>query len=396
MRRPIRLAAFALAAGLAVAAAAADDPPAPILKAVVPPAGQARVRVPITGDPKTPYRIRAQVPKPGKGKAAGEPVEIVVGINTGKRTAATTAMVKSWGYTPGPDKHVTLPELVLVGYQIAPAPKKGKDDKKDKDSAKEAGKPEVLARIPGFRVECLDVVAEGTDKVLGSDLLVGVHDLTKGQDRFHDPRLYYTDKFLDLTFDAKMVKRLPMPSGEEIDLDPPSKADPKLAVVVAPLDNRKGPVFKTASFNGVDQIKNMLGQTEPVNVMVTAATTIDTGLIMSYGLALDLKLTLDPEKERKDFLTLDKKGKFIGTTVKEMRIAVLTGKDYKVAKDVVIKDLEVVVDTGDSAHYAMVGPNFVNKYFPDAIYTTGADGQLKLYGRVVPDLLHDPKGKKKP
>ena len=37
---------------------------------------------------------------------------------TGKRAVATTRMVQSWGYTPGPDKHVTLPELVLVGYQI--------------------------------------------------------------------------------------------------------------------------------------------------------------------------------------------------------------------------------------------------------------------------------------
>ena len=55
-----------------------------------------------------------------------------------------------------------------------------------------------------------------------------------------------------------------------------------------------------------------------------------------------------------------------------------------------------VPDTGDSTHLVMVGPNFVNKYFPDAVYTVGPDGGLKLYGRVSPDLLHDPKPRKKP
>ena len=51
-----------------------------------------------------------------------------------------------------------------------------------------------------------------------------------------------------------------------------------------------------------------------------------------------------------------------------------------------IKDLDVVVDTGDSTHLVMVGPNFLNKYFPDAVYTVGPDGGLKLYGRVCSSL----------
>jgi hypothetical protein len=395
MTRPLRTAALGLAAGL-LAAAAAAEPPAPILKAVTPPGGQVRVRVPITGDPKTPYRIRGQVPRAGKGKAGGGPVDVVIGINTGKRAVATTKMVQSWGYTPGPDKHVTIPELILVGYQIAPAPKAGKG-KDGTESAKDAGGREVLARIPSFRIECLDTVAEGTDKVLGSDLLVGVHDLTKGQDRTHDPRLYFTDKFFDFTLPTTQVKRPPMPAAAEVDLDPPSAADPTLAVVVAPLANRQGigPAFATASFNGVDQVKNIYGMTEPVSVGVTAATTVPSGLIMSNGLAIDLKLEIDPDKALSDFVTLDKKGKFVPTRVKEMRVGVMTGKGYTTARDVVIKDLEVVVDTGESGHYAWVGPNFVNKYFPDAVYTVGPDGQLKLYGRVDPALLADPARPKK-
>src|SRR5438270_5330653 len=73
--------------------AAADEPagPPPILKPAAPAAGQVRVRVPITGDPTTPYRVKAQIPRP-KGKA-GDPIEVVVGINTGARAVATTKMV---------------------------------------------------------------------------------------------------------------------------------------------------------------------------------------------------------------------------------------------------------------------------------------------------------------
>ena len=42
-------------------------------------------------------------------------------------------MLKSWGYTPGPDKKVILPELVLVGQQVAPGAKaaRGKDGSKE-------------------------------------------------------------------------------------------------------------------------------------------------------------------------------------------------------------------------------------------------------------------------
>src|SRR5205823_3821605 len=52
MRHLFRAAALGLAVGLTLAATAADPPP-PILKAVTPPAGQVRIRVPITGDPTT-------------------------------------------------------------------------------------------------------------------------------------------------------------------------------------------------------------------------------------------------------------------------------------------------------------------------------------------------------
>ena len=80
------------------------------------------------------------------------------------------------------------------------------------------------------------------------------------------------------------------------------------------------------------------------------------------------------------------------------RIGVQTGKGFTAARDLVINDLEVVIDTRDSGHYAAVGPNFVNKYFADGVYAVGPDGQTKLYGRVAPDRLQEakPKAKKKP
>ena len=64
------------------------------------------------------------------------------------------------------------------------------------------------------------------------------------------------------------------------------------------------------------------------------------------------------------------------------------------------QNLTVVVDTAESDPMVWVGPNFVNKYFPDAVYTTapaGAAEPLRLYGRVSPEMLADPaKAKKKP
>lgn len=400
MRHPIRLTTLAAGLGLALAATAADEPPGPppYLKPATPPSGQVRVRVPITGDPQTPYRVRAFVARP-KGKT-GDPIEVVVGINTGARAVATSKMVRSWGYTPGPDRKVVLPEFVIVGQQLAPVPKAAKG----KDSAGADAGRDVLARVTQLTVECLDTVAEETDKVLGSDIIVGVHDLTKHQDRAAEPRLHFTGKLFDMNFASGMVKKAP---GEPTELipEPVSTADPKLSVVFAPLANRQGvgPAFHYASFNGIDAVKNRMGQSMPISVGVTAATTLRSGVIMSTGMSHQLGLKLDPEKATQDFLTLDKKGKFVPVEVKEMRIGVMTGRGPATANatpmDLVIKDLEVVVDTQESEPMVWVGPNFINKYFPDAVYTTsmpGATEPLRLYGRVNPEALMDPKTRKKP
>lgn len=400
MRHLLRLTPPAAGLLLALAATAADEPagPPPILKAATPPAGQVRVRVPITGDPQTPYRVRALIPRP-KGKT-GDPIEVVVGINTGARAIATTKMVKSWGYAPGPDKKVVLPEFTLLGQQLAPVPKAAKG----KDTAGAGAGRDVLARVTQLSVECLDTVAEETDKVLGSDIIVGVHDLTKHLDRPAEPRLHFTAKLFDMNFASGMVKKAP---GEPTELipEPVSTADPKLAVVFAPLANRPGvgPSFHYASFNGIDTVKNRMGQSLPVSVGVTAATTLRSGVLMSTGMAHQLGLKLDPERATQDFVTLDKKGKFVPVEVKEVRISVTTGKGPATANatpmDLVIKDLEVVVDTQESEPMVWVGPNFINTYFPDAIYTTapaGAAEPLRLYGRVNPEMLMDPKTRKKP
>jgi len=395
MRPLLRPASFALGLAAALAAAAADAPaPPPILKPAAATPGTARVRIPITGDPSTPYRIAGRVPR--KGKSA-EPVDVVVGINTGARAVATAKLLKSWGYVPGPDKKVTLPELVLLGHQIAPGPKAAKG----KDGGKDAGR-DVIARVPQLVVEALDEVAEGTDKVLGSDLIVGVHDLTRQQDRAAEPRLYFTDKLFEMNFPTAMVKKAADPTDPVA--EPASSTDAKWAVVFAPLSTRAGPVFNRASFNGIDAVKNRSGVPQPVNVGVTAATTLPTGVIMSVGMAHALGLKLDPEKATQDFVTLSKKGKFVPTTVGEMRIAVMTDKGqptgFATPMELVIKDLPVVVDTAESDPMVWVGPNFVNKYFPDAVYTTapaGAAEPLRLYGRVSPEMLADPaKAMKKP
>jgi hypothetical protein len=146
-----------------------------------------------------------------------------------------------------------------------------------------------------------------------------------------------------------------------------------------------------------------MGTALPVSVGVTAATTLRSGVIMSIGMSHQLGLKLDPEKATTDFLTLDRKGKYVPVIVGEMRISVMTGKGPVTSNatpmDLVIKDLEVVVDTSESEPAVWVGPNFINKYFPDAVYTIappGAGEPLRLYGRVDPGMLMDPKTRKKP
>ena len=394
MRPLLRPTSFALGLAAALAAAAADAPTPPILKPAATVPGTARVRIPITGDATTPYRIAARVPRKGK---TGDPVEIVVAINTGARAVATTKMLKSWGYTPGPDKKVTLTELVLIGQRVVHGPKAAKGKEGSKEPAHD-----VIAHVPHVVVEAIDEVAEKTDKVLGSDLILGLHDLTRHQDRSADPRLYFTDKLLEINFPTAMVKK----SADPMDpvAEPAGSTDAKWAAVFAPLSTRAGPVFNHASFNGIDAVKNRSGLPQPVNVGVTAATTLPTGVIMSVGMSHALGLKLDPDKATQDFLTITRKGKFVPTTVAEMRITVMTGKgpvtSHATPMELVIKDLAVVVDTTESDPMVWVGPNFINKYFPDAVYTTapaGAADPLRLYGRVSPEMLEHPaRAQKKP
>ena len=359
---------------------AADAAVTPVVKPVTPAAGSARVRVPIIGDENTPYQTKGKLARP-KGKP-GEPIDIAIGINTGGGNARATAkMVKSWGYSIGPDKTVILPELALVGFQVAPKPSKGKD---------------VLARIRDIKVEVLDDVADGTDKVLGTDLLIGVYDIIRHHPRSAEPRLHFREKFLDLTLPNGSVK----PAGieRESELNPLAPLDgADLATFVAPLTTRlPGPAFATASINGFDTVKGKTGMNQPLAIEITGATTTPVGVILSLGAARTIGIDVDLALAKKNGFTLASKQPAIEARVKELRISASTGKKLDTPREIVIKDFPVLVDVSESNPFVWLGPSFINRYFPDAVFAVATDGTAKLYGRVSPNLLQEAKPRKRP
>ena len=91
----------------------------------------------------------------------------------------------------------------------------------------------------------------------------------------------------------------------------------------------------------------------------------------------------------------DTKTEMIPGKIKELRLGLYTGTGLKVQKDLVLKDLAVVVDKNASEGYVWLGPKFMETYFKDGVYACGTDGIWKLNGRCDPELLFDIKTRPK-
>jgi len=377
----LRLALPALFVALAaLVTQAGPDDPAPLLKPVSPPGDRVRVRVPVEEKGGgTPMQFKAQAPK-ARGKRGdkgdkGETVEVTVAIETMPGPSCISA--KKWrslGYEVPSNKTVVLPELLISGTQLAPKPGKGRD---------------VEARLTDIRLEVVDPPREG-DKVRGCDVYLCVNELTHNAYRAFEPRVYFADKFLELSVPAAGVKN--PGTGDGTPPEPAVTADPTLVVVSGPTVNRGSPVFAYAAVDGRTQYKTPDGRDQPVNVGVSSTTDWPSGVMITMGAARGLGIELEQGKDTvgdgAGYEAMVAKG-----TIRELRLGFVTGSG-KAAKDLVVKDVAVWVDKNNSGHFLWLGPRFLEDHFKDPVYAFGPDG-WRLHGRTKPDLLQDTKTRPK-
>jgi hypothetical protein len=371
----MRTCGFVVLFGLGAALAPAADEPPPLLKPAAPGEGLVRFRLPVTpGVPKT-MSFAAQVPN---GKKKGDPIDVQVAFDTiPDKSYVSAKTLQSWGYDVPKNKEFVLPALTFTAAQIAPPPKKGRD---------------LVVRLPNIKLTVVESTASKDGTVRMCDLSVSALSLYLGHERTTEPRVSFADKFLELNVLEAAVKR---PGTDDAPLPEITAADPKLVPAYAPQTVRNGlNVFEYAAVNGQTSYKTADGKTNPVNVLVGSIMNVPDGVVLSLGLARGCKVEMDQAAVGLDAVGVEAKSEFIPGKVKELRLAVRTGPGLKAVKDLVLKDLPVLVDRSQSEGYMVVGQGFTDKHFADAVYAGGADG-WKLHGRLDPALLLDIKTRPK-
>lgn len=356
-------------AGVASLAPAADDPP-PLLKAVTPPAGSVRARVPVKEDKNTLMQFNALIPKP-QGKK-GETIEVKVLIDNHPSTASVARKTwEKWGFEVPNNRTGVLSELLIPGAQLAPKPTKGWD---------------VEARFANLKLEIVEP-PKGADPFFGCDMVLSLNDLTKGADRAYEPRIHFADRFIDLTVPGAALRR--PNTGDDAPAEPGVTGDPGLVAAAGPFVQRGWQVFAFASLNGLTAYKSPDGKAETVNVAVSTIMNYPApGIVVSVNTARGCGVEFQPPKAG-DWDTAE-------GTAKELRLALFTGPGLKAPKDFVLRDVKVVVRNDKTAAYVYLGPRFVEEYFKDGVYACGPDGVWRLHGRVKPDLLEDIKTRTPP
>ncbi|WP_439623850.1 hypothetical protein [Gemmata sp.] len=366
-----------LAAAVWLAVAAAAQEPGPLLKPVVPPSSGTRVRVATSEEDPVFYHFAARVPDP---KNKDKSFDCTVAFDSLPSKAMVAAKKwKEWGFEVPANRTATLPELVVRGVQVAPRTTRGRD---------------VEVRLVNLKVEIIEPPKDG-DKVLLSDLLLPVNELTKGADKAFEPRMYFGDKFLEFTVSTGVVKKLG--TGDDGPLPEPAVSpDKDLLPFAGPTVSYQGtPAFAFASVDGQQKYKLPDGKTETVNVGLSSTMNWPEGVLMTLGTARGLGLTVEDAKDLKG-LGAGFDATVARAKVKEVRLAVLTGSGLKVPKDLVLKDLTVIVDKSNSQHFVWIGTRFLDANVTDAVYGCDSYGTWRLSGRVKPELLMDPKTRTPP
>lgn len=382
MRIHGRVALLGLAIGLAVTfSVSAADEPAPLLKPVNAAGNNLRVRLPITpGFPKS-MSFTGQIPSGKKKTQKSEMIDVNIALDTlpGK-SYVTAPKLESWGYEVPRTKEFVLPELLIPAAQVAP--KLGKAAKGH----------DATIKLTNIRLAVIDSPGSKDGTIYFNDFSLSATSLYQNNERAIEPRLSFGDKFLEMTVPGTLVKR-PGTSDAPVP-EVSASADETTQPAAAPTTLRGGlPVLAYACINGQEWYKTPGGKVVPVNVAVSSITNTNNGVVVTIGLARGCKIQM----EGGDGMVatgVEAKSEFIPAKIKELRLGLYTGPGLKSPKDIVIKDLDVVVDRNQTEGYMLIGQKFMDTYFADAVYTVDASG-WKLHGRVNPELLADIKTRPK-
>jgi hypothetical protein len=377
MRALFRLALPAAMVAVAVVAAEAQEP-APLLKPVTPPMSGTRLRLPTSEEKPEFFHIMARIQDP---KKSDKTIEVVVAFdNQPTKSMVTAKKWKSWGFEVPANRIGVLPELIIPASQLAPKLTKGGRD--------------CEYRISNVKVEIVEPPGDA-DTILLCEMLLSMSDFTKGADRAFETRIYFPDKFIEFTAPNLGVKRLG--TGDEKSLpDPAVTRDKDLMAVTGPTTLYYGvPTFAYASVNGQQKYKLPDGKNETVNVGLGTTMNWHDGLLMTIGMARGLGITIEDGKDLKGI------GAGFDASVgraklKEFRLGFMTGPNLKTPKDLVLKDVSVIVDKGSSTHFMWIGPRFIEANLVDAVYSCDASGTWRLGGRIKPELLQDIKTRTPP
>ena len=382
VRGRLALSGLAVVFAAALASSAADEP-APLLKPVTPAGTNLRVRIPVTpGFPK----VVSFPAKVSNGKQKSALLDVNVAYDALPNPSYVSAKkLESWGYVVAKGaREFVLPELHIAAAQIAGKMGKGNDKGSD-----------VVIRLTNVRLTVIPETAAKDDTIHFNDMTLSPTTFFQGGERTMEPRLSFADKFLELTVPATLVKR---PGTDDVSAPEVTVSqDAKLVPAVGPTTVRGSmPAFTYASINGQDSYKKPDGKTVvPVNVAVSSITNMSDGVMVTLGLARGVKIEFDQAAAGQAATGVEGKSEFLPGKIKELRLGLLTGPGLKAQKDIVIKDLPVMVDRNQSEGYMLIGQKFLDTYFTDAVYTNAGDA-WKLYGRVDPELLFDIKTRKKP
>jgi hypothetical protein len=383
MRSLARVALFGMAVVLAGAfAAPAADDPAALLKPVVPPAGQVRVRLPITPGFPQPVTFPAKL---ADGKQKSKQLDVRVALDCLPNPSYVTAKkLEDWNYeVPRGAKEIVIPEIQLSTVQLAAA----------KGSKGPTG-TDTVVRLTNVRLTIVNAPGSTDNSIHTADLSLSYTTLFGSAERAMEPRLSFGDKFLEWTWPVTGTKR--PGTSDQTAPDVTASKDEKLVPAYGAMITRNTPpVFAFASINGYDTYKTPEGKVMPVNVMVSSITNMTDGVYITLGLQRGCKVDMEQVAVGAKAVGVENKSELNPGKIKELRIALNIGPGLKTMKDIVIKDLPVVVDRNITDGYMHVGQRFMDTYFPDAVYAADGAG-YKLHGRVNPDLLADPKTRKKP
>ncbi|MCI0701097.1 MAG: hypothetical protein L0241_08440 [Planctomycetia bacterium] len=371
MRTLLRFASAALFGALCSFLPAADPPP-PLVKPVVPANKTTRARIAVIEDKKTNMQFKAQIPKP-QGKK-GQMIDVKVMLETLPNVGQVTLKKwKAWGFEVPPNRVGVLPELIIPAAQIAPKPTKGRD---------------IEIRITNVKLEIKELPGGG-DLIGGCDMYLCLRDLTGGSDRVLQPRVYFADRFFELTASNAALKRLN--TGATTSPDPMATPDDGLVPLVPAVGTMSGaqlPLFSFASVNGLTQYKTPTGKMEKINAGVSSTSNYAApGITMTVNTALGCGVEMEK---------VPAEGAPVAGKVKELRLGLHTGLGFKVQKDLVLKDVVVTVVDDKSQSFIWLGPRFVEEFFKDGVYGCGSDGVWRLHGRVKADLLQDIKTRMPP